>query len=123
MKEELFNYTVKKYQVSEYLDTNPIRPLKKNVDVEIYINQFITFFNNNPNDLLELIGDVLKDNFYDRVKQQSLDNIENGEDVSLTQKQIVSIIVDLKQSQNDEVDMDKIKSIIYHTQFAHFSLN
>ena len=63
----------------------------KNVDVEIYINQFITFFNNNPNDLLELIGDVLKDDFYDRVKQQSLDNIENGEDVSLTQKQIISI--------------------------------
>ena len=31
MKEELFNYTVKKYQVSEYLDTNPIRPLKKEV--------------------------------------------------------------------------------------------
>jgi hypothetical protein len=31
--------------------------------------------------------------------------------------------VALKQSQNDEVDMDKIKSIIYHTQFAHFSLN
>ena len=64
----------------------------KNVDVEIYINQFITFFNNNPNDLIELIGDVLKDDFYDRVKQQSLDNIENGEDVSLTQKQIISIV-------------------------------
>ena len=32
MKEELFNYTVKKYQVSEYLDTNPIRPLKKEVE-------------------------------------------------------------------------------------------
>ena len=31
MKEELFNYTVKKYQVSEFLDTNPIRPLKKEV--------------------------------------------------------------------------------------------
>ena len=95
----------------------------KNVDVEIYINQFISFFNNNPNDLLQLIGDVLKDDFYDRVKQQSLDNFENGEDVSLTQKQIISIVVELKKSQNDEVDMDMIKSIIYHTQFAHFSLN
>ena len=95
----------------------------KNVDVEIYINQFKTFFNNNPNDLIQLIGDVLKDDFYDRVKQQSLDNVENGEDVSLTQKQIISIVVSLKQSQNDEVDMDKIKSIIYNTEFAHFSLN
>ena len=95
----------------------------KNVDVEIYINQFKTFFNNNPNDLIQLIGDVLKDDFYDRVKQQSLYNVENGEDVSLTQKQIISIVVSLKQSQNDEVDMDKIKSIIYNTEFAHFSLN
>ena len=28
MKEELFTYTLKKYGVSEYLDTNPIRPIK-----------------------------------------------------------------------------------------------
>jgi hypothetical protein len=95
----------------------------KNVDVEIYINQFITFFDKNPNDLIELIGDLLKDDFYDRVKQQSLDNIENGEDVSLTQKQLISIVVKLKESKNEEVDMDKIKSLIYHTQFASFSLN
>ena len=95
----------------------------KNVDVEIYINQFILFFNNNPNDLIELIGDVLKDDFYKRVKQQSLENIEKGVDVSLTQSQVISIVVELKQSQNEEVDMDKIKSLIYHTQFAHFSLN
>jgi hypothetical protein len=95
----------------------------KNVDVEIYINQFITFFDKNPNDLIDLIGDLLKDDFYDRVKQQSLDNIENGEDVSLTQKQLISIVVKLKESKNEEVDMDKIKSLIYHTKFASFSLN
>ena len=95
----------------------------KNVDVEIYINQFITFFDKNPNDLIDLIGDLLKDDFYDRVKQQSLDNLENGEDVSLTQKQLISIVVKLKESKNEEVDMDKIKSLIYHTKFASFSLN
>jgi len=95
----------------------------KNVDVEIYINQFTTFFDKNPNDLIDLIGDLLKDDFYDRVKQQSLDNIENGEDVSLTHKQLISIVVKLKESKNEEVDMDKIKSLIYHTKFASFSLN
>ena len=36
MKEELFNYTVKKYQASEYLDTNPIRPLKKEVEDDFW---------------------------------------------------------------------------------------
>ena len=95
----------------------------KNVDVEIYINQFITFFNNNPNDLLQLIGDVLKEDFYERVKQQSLENFNNGEDVSLTQKQIISIVVSLKQSQNQEVDIDKIKSVFIQTPFGEISLN
>jgi hypothetical protein len=32
MKEELFNYTLKRYLTTEYLDTNPIRPLKKEVE-------------------------------------------------------------------------------------------
>lgn len=95
----------------------------KIVDVEIYISQFITFFDNNPNDLIGLIGDVLKDDFYDKVKQQSLENYDNGEDVSLTQKQIISIVVSLKQSQNKEFDIDKIKSVFVQTPFGQFSLN
>jgi hypothetical protein len=95
----------------------------KNVDVEIYINQFITFFNNNPNDLLELIGDVLKDDFYKKVKQKSYDNVEKGEDVSLTQRQLISIVVELKKSQNQEIDIDKIESIFIQTPFGQISLN
>lgn len=95
----------------------------KNVDVEIYINQFITFFNNNPNDLLQLIGDVLKEDFYEKVKEQSYKNVENGEDVSLTQKQLISIVVELKQSQNQEIDEEKIESIFIQTPFGEISLN
>ena len=95
----------------------------KNVEVEIYINQFITFFNNNPNDLLELIGDVLKEDFYKKVKQKSYDNVEKGEDVSLTQRQLISIVVELKQSQNQEIDIDKIESIFIQTPFGQISLN
>jgi hypothetical protein len=95
----------------------------KNVEVEIYINQFITFFNNNPNDLIELIGDVLKDDFYKKVKQKSYDNVEKGEDVSLTQRQLISIVVELKQSKNQEIDIDKIESIFIQTPFGQISLN
>ena len=35
----------------------------KNVDIEIYLNQLINFFENNPNDLMTLIGDLQKDDF------------------------------------------------------------
>ena len=35
-----------------------------NVDCEIYIRQLITFFENNPNDLLILIGNLQKEEFY-----------------------------------------------------------
>ena len=38
-----------------------------NLDVELYMSQFVTFFENNPNDLLDLIGDSDKELFYDLV--------------------------------------------------------
>ena len=38
------------------------------VDVDIYINQLISFFNKNPNDLIDLIGDLLKESFYKKVR-------------------------------------------------------
>ncbi len=41
----------------------------KNVEVELYLNQFIKFFDNNPNDLMNLIGDLGKEEFYDKVRK------------------------------------------------------
>jgi hypothetical protein len=70
-----------------------------------------------------LIGDVLKDDFYKKVKQKSYDNVEKGEDVSLTQRQLISIVVELKKSQNQEIDIDKIESIFIQTPFGQISLN
>ena len=35
-----------------------------NIDIEIYMKNFITFFEKNPNDLMELIGVDFKDDFY-----------------------------------------------------------
>jgi hypothetical protein len=95
----------------------------KNVDIEIYINQFITFFNKNPNDLIDLIGDLLKDDFYEKVKQQCYKNVENNEPVELTKNQLISVVVELKNIQYDEIESKNIESIIQRTQFASFSLN
>ena len=68
-----------------------------NLDVEIYMTQFVTFFENNPNDLLELIGDSNKDSFYELVKEQCEKNLSSGDEVSLTQHQIIEIVVKLKK--------------------------
>ena len=42
----------------------------KNVDCEIYIKQVISFFENNPNDLMDLIGEVQRDEFYDKIRER-----------------------------------------------------
>jgi len=39
-----------------------------NVDVQIYLSNFKSFFNNNPNDLINLIGDGDKDMFFELVE-------------------------------------------------------
>ena len=64
-----------------------------NVDVEIYMNNFIKFFRENPNDLFTLIPKGTEDEFYKKIKEVSLKNIESGDDPSLTQKQILDICV------------------------------
>jgi len=64
-----------------------------NVDVEIYMNNFIKFFRENPDDLFTLIPKGKEDEFYRKVKLMSLENTQKGDDPSLTQKQILEICV------------------------------
>lgn len=67
-----------------------------NVDVEIYVSQLINFFENNPNDLIDLIGDVQKDEFYQKVREKCEENVNKGEDIVLTKDQIIDIVIELK---------------------------
>lgn len=92
----------------------------KNVDLDIYVNQLISFFNKNPNDLIELIGDTLKESFYEKIREQCLKNIKDGDEISLTQKQITDIVVELKQG---KVIESKIHSIVQETKFGAIFLN
>jgi hypothetical protein len=67
------------------------------VDIDIYINQLIKFFETNPNDLMDLIGESDKDKFYILLKEQSIINYDKGDDVSLTQDQIIDVVLKLKK--------------------------
>ena len=92
-------------------------------EVEIYINQFKGFFDKNPNDLTDLIGDVLKSKFYDEVKDQSTTNYENGDEVSLTHKQIIDIVVKLKKNSKKSEVKKNVSDIFQETNFGRIYLN
>jgi len=94
----------------------------KNVDIEIYMNQFINFFENNPNDLIELIGDTLKETFYEKVRMRCIENYEKGSDISLTKDQMVLIVVEIKGN-GKQVEIIKLSKIIESTKYGDIYLN
>ena len=93
------------------------------VDVEIYVSQFKTFFQENPDDLANLIGKADPDQFFLRVYHQALQNLEEGNDIELTQKQLINIIVELNDKDVKVQDDLEFKVPIMKTQFGDFILN
>ena len=74
-------------------------------DVEIYMNNLIKFFRENPKDLLNLIPKNKEDEFYIKIKEIAFQNYEKGEEAALTQPQLIDICRVL----NGQVIGDKIK--------------
>ena len=66
------------------------------VDVEIYMTQLIEFFEKNPNDLMELIGDLQKNEFYQKLREKCEKNFKEGKDIVLSKEQIIEAVLDLK---------------------------
>lgn len=87
----------------------------KNIDVDIYVTQLKKFFKDNPSDLTAIIGDLDSDLFYEEVRNQATFNFESGEDVQLTQTQILNIIVKLNSL--------KRNPLFIQTKFGEICLN
>lgn len=68
----------------------------KNIDCEIYISQVITFFENNPNDLMDLIGELQRNEFYKKLRERCEKNVDEGQDYVLTRQQMINIVLELK---------------------------
>ncbi len=62
-----------------------------NLDVEIYMNSVIKFFNENPKDLMNFVSQERKEEFFKKIKEVALKNAEKGEEVILTQQQFIDI--------------------------------
>ena len=91
-----------------------------NVDIEIYISQLITFFEKNPGDFMDLVGEVQKEEFFQKMKEKSIENYEKGEDFVLTKQQIIDVVVDLKSPElNQKLNYtNKVKGFIQKTKFG-----
>lgn len=85
------------------------------IDVDIYLNQFKKFFNENPDSLKKLIGNINEGFFFKKVEEISYHNLNIGEHVSLTRKQLIDIVVDLNKKR-------KVGGFKY-TKFGFICLN
>ena len=86
-----------------------------NVDAEIYLNNLVGFFEKNPNDLIDLIGEMNKDLFYKKVREKVYQNAEKGDEIQLTQKQLIDIVVGMydyatKKGEKIEVQVPVVKT-------------
>ena len=90
-----------------------------NTDVQIYMSNFIEFFTKNPNDLIVLIGENNKEQFFEMVKEKVIENHEKGDDLELTKKQIIDIVLILTK----DVNKKEIKNYIYKGKFTDIILN
>lgn len=91
------------------------------IDVEIYISNLIRFFEENPNDLITLVGTAQKSEFYQKLRERSEMNFKENKDFVLTKDQIANIVLELKTP--NKPTLTDLSKIIQKTKFGEFFLN
>ena len=92
------------------------------VDVEIYMNNVIKFFRENPNDLLNLVPKNKEKEFYKKIREVAFKNLEKGEDVALTQLQVIEVCSEINVSSISKFDVDH-SHLFFRTKFGYICLN
>jgi hypothetical protein len=68
----------------------------KNLDIEIYMTNFKGFFDKNPDQLKQLIGDINPEKFYNGIREIVEENSKEDEKpLEPTRKQIIGLLLDL----------------------------
>ncbi len=97
--------------------------MKTNVECEIYISNMVNFFEKNPNDLTDMIGNEDKQKFYDKIREYVYKNFENGEEVTLTQKQLIEIVLDLNNKTKKKTVSYEVLVPYVKTKYGEIILN
>jgi len=92
-----------------------------NLEVELYMSNVIKFFNENPKDLMNFVTQDKKDEFFQKIKEKALENVEKGEEVVLTQQQFIDICVNMNEKQVKEFQY--LKKIMVTTKYGQICWN
>ena len=79
-----------------------------NVDIEIYMTNFIGFFKKNPDQLEILIGKLDSEVFYGKIRDLATENLEAEKEVAPTRQQMIDLLVSL----NSERKTEEIKKVV-----------
>ena len=73
-----------------------------NVDIEIYMTNFIGFFKKNPDQLKLLIGTIDSEIFYEEVRKLATNNFDSEKEIAPTRNQLISLLVSLNQDKKED---------------------
>lgn len=97
-----------------------------NVDVEIYMNNIIKFFKENPNDLLNLVPKAKEEEFYSKLREVANQNHEKGEEANLTKNQIVVICAEIhgktKKVKKETTEPKSISEILGNSKYRELTI-
>ena len=79
-----------------------------NVEIEIYMTNFVGFFKKNPDQLKILIGDFDGEKFYDKVRSLATKNHEEEKQIAPTRQQMIDLLL----SMNKERELSDIKKVV-----------
>ena len=79
-----------------------------NVEIEIYMTNFIGFFKKNPDQLEILIGKLDSEVFYGKIRDLATENLEAEKEVAPTRQQMIDLLVSL----NSDRKTEEIKKVV-----------
>ena len=96
-----------------------------NVEIEIYMTNFVGFFKKNPDQLKILIGDFDGEKFYDKVRGLATKNHEEEKEVAPTRQQMIDIVLELKIPELFEKPNPKavVEGYVQKTKWGKIILN
>ena len=85
-----------------------------NVDIDIYMNNFVGFFKKNPDQLKILIGEINPEDFFSEIKTIAEKNLLDEKEIVPTRKQMVDLLVGMNTSKNKKQITDVVIPFMEH---------